>query len=350
MTFFNKKEEVIQVQLTPYGKSLLAVGKLKPAFYAFFDDNILYDVEAASGSLGDPELQTQIKTRILQETPYLKGRPCLESPEKLISVSENSQDQKYPHTELNLNYLTAPLGTSDSTSVNAPSWECSFIQGEISGTVETVITGSKRFGTATVETENTSTSTLHAIPGYNIGSQQYLKHIPQINSTIEYTMEVDNVSNIPPARGRRTVPPDPISAIMPDGTFIKLIPDQVLCQLTEESGFLFKDSLEVEAYIYDDVEEDTLIPLKFLPQQRTVVDNKIVDDNSFQQIEVDPSYVEYYIDFITDDNIPQEDICDGISTLKSQNVLVSLDVKCPDDQGVFFDIYGTRVQSIEDCD
>ena len=29
--------------LTPYGKQKLSMGKLKPTYYAFFDDNVLYD-------------------------------------------------------------------------------------------------------------------------------------------------------------------------------------------------------------------------------------------------------------------------------------------------------------------
>ena len=43
MKFFDKKEEVIDIQLTQYGKHLLSVGKWRPVYYAFFDDNILYD-------------------------------------------------------------------------------------------------------------------------------------------------------------------------------------------------------------------------------------------------------------------------------------------------------------------
>jgi len=38
MEFFNKKEEVLDVQLTEYGKYLLSQGRMKPAFYAFYDD------------------------------------------------------------------------------------------------------------------------------------------------------------------------------------------------------------------------------------------------------------------------------------------------------------------------
>ena len=43
MTFFNKKTDVIDIELTPYGRYLLSIGKLKPKFYDFTDDDILYD-------------------------------------------------------------------------------------------------------------------------------------------------------------------------------------------------------------------------------------------------------------------------------------------------------------------
>jgi hypothetical protein len=43
MTFFNRKEEVIDIELTQYGKLLLAKGKFKPKKYAFFDDDVIYD-------------------------------------------------------------------------------------------------------------------------------------------------------------------------------------------------------------------------------------------------------------------------------------------------------------------
>ena len=45
MEFFNRKEEVLDVELTQYGKYLLSVGKFKPSFYAFFDDDVIYDTQ-----------------------------------------------------------------------------------------------------------------------------------------------------------------------------------------------------------------------------------------------------------------------------------------------------------------
>ncbi len=41
--FINRQEEVLQIQLTPYGKHLFSQGKFNPEYYGFYDDDILYD-------------------------------------------------------------------------------------------------------------------------------------------------------------------------------------------------------------------------------------------------------------------------------------------------------------------
>ena len=66
--FFDKKEEVIDIELTQYGKYLLSKGKMKPAFYAFYDDDIIYDHSYG----GVTEEQNEIEDRIRIETPRLK--------------------------------------------------------------------------------------------------------------------------------------------------------------------------------------------------------------------------------------------------------------------------------------
>ena len=67
--FLDKKERVIDFQLTPYGKHRLAIGKLKPAFYAFFDQGVLYDSEYA----GFSEVQNNIHERIKNKTQFIEG-------------------------------------------------------------------------------------------------------------------------------------------------------------------------------------------------------------------------------------------------------------------------------------
>jgi hypothetical protein len=67
LSFFNKKEDVIDIQLTQYGKLLLSRGTFKPEYYCFFDDDILYDSDYA----GVSENQNKSEDRI-KETPYVR--------------------------------------------------------------------------------------------------------------------------------------------------------------------------------------------------------------------------------------------------------------------------------------
>lgn len=65
MGFLNQKEEVLDIKLTPTGERLLMLGALKPAYYAFFDDEVIYDAEYVDIS---NEAQNDIETRI-QDIP-----------------------------------------------------------------------------------------------------------------------------------------------------------------------------------------------------------------------------------------------------------------------------------------
>ena len=71
MTFFNNKEQVIKFELTPYGRYLMSVGKLRPHSYEFIDDDIIYDDQIVSGS----EIQNETYERIKFETPKLIQNP-----------------------------------------------------------------------------------------------------------------------------------------------------------------------------------------------------------------------------------------------------------------------------------
>jgi len=320
MTFFNKKEEVINIELTPYGRSLLAKGILKPAYYAFFDDDILYDAMAAGEITA--EAQNLIETRIFNDTPRIKAPRDLQSPEGLIFRYERTQDNHRPHTQLKLNYLTEPLGTSEQTSDYGPAWNSLFIQGEITGSVQTTLTG----------------------------SDVYLRQIPQINSNIEYTMQIKNTADLPPVSGQQVAPRAPVSTIFPDGTYLDIIQEQILCQLKEDEGFLFKDGLEMEVFLYEDTPETNLLPLKFRPQSIQIKDGILLDMPEETYVELDPNYVGYWMNFNFDSEIPDEDICAGVQKLKSQDIELELEIECPDNDSVDFDIYGTRITEVEKCD
>jgi len=318
MTFFNKKEDIINIELTPYGRSLLAQGKLVPSYYAFYDEDILYDTDAA----GFTETNNQISKRILTETPRLRPSRDIVSVEGNIFTGENGKRQQ---AKIKTNYLTEPLGTSDQTSDFAPSWKATMIQGAITGSVSTYLSGSK----------------------------EYLRHIPQINCEIEYKIRIRNTSEDPPIQGTLSTPTFHVSEIFPDGTYIELIEDQVLCQLKELEGFVFKDGIEVEAFLFDDTQEENLIPLKFPPETKMIKDGILLDQIFIDNSETtSPAYLGYYVDFLVDKEIPTEDICQGVTKLKAQDIQIGIEVECQDLESVDFDIYGSRIgeSDVEICE
>lgn len=313
MTFFDKKQDVLKIELTPYGRSLLSNGKLMPKFYAFFDDDIVYDITTTGGT----EEQNAIKNRIMNETPRLRPQRDLTSPENLISNFERGESSSRPFSQVQLNYLTEPLGTSDGTERNASSWHLTTILGEIDSTEST----------------------------YDV-SGSYLRQIPQINMTVEYTMQVRNVRDDSPVRGQASSPTTPVTDVFDDGTYLEIIDEQIITRIIEENGFTFKEGLEIEAFIYED--EEKLIPLKMSPQTKGIVNDMLVDSNdSFVQI--DHTYLEFWMSIFFDEDIPDSDLCKGISRLKKEDILLDIDVECPDEQGIDFDIYRTRVTDVERC-
>ena len=78
MEFFNKKEDVIDLELTPMGEILLSQGGFTPAYYAFFDDEILYD--NLYGSLTAEE-QKDTKNRI-KDVPRMKPQVVFRTMDK----------------------------------------------------------------------------------------------------------------------------------------------------------------------------------------------------------------------------------------------------------------------------
>ena len=321
MTFFDKKQDVLKIELTPYGRSLLSNGKLMPKFYAFFDDDIVYDIT----TIGGTETQDQIKDRILSETPRVRPQRDLTSPENLISNFESGESSSRPFSQVQLNYLSEPLGTSDGTERNASSWHFTAILGEIDYNKD-----SEEF-----EVEST----------YNV-SGSYLRQIPQVNMTLEYKMQVRNVRDDSPVRGQAVSSVAPASEIFNDGTYIEVLDDQIIARIIEENGFTFKEGLEIEAYMFED--EETLKPLKMMPKMKSIVNDMLVDvDDEF--VPTDENYLEHYITIYYDEAIPDSDLCKGVSKLKKEDILLDIEVECPDEQGVDFDIYRTRVTDVEKC-
>ena len=314
MTFFNKKEEVLKIELTPYGRKLLSQGKLKPAYYSFLDDDVLYNAEKG----GFSETNSDTKSRILDETPYMKPQTNF----KGIDTSVNNMEDIRENTQFSQETIGSNLLTEDATAT----WNISFLHGELSSSVN-----------------------------YLSSSTEATKQIPQIESTIEFTLSVDNVDNVGGGSDGLLFTRDIPTVVKNDGTFVGIDEEQILLSVLETNGFSHKDSYEIEVYLYEQDETKLEKQLKFFVQDKQLKNGMLQEDTEIQDadtdVEITSDFVEYYLNIQTDYEIPNEDICSGIKRLEANDIFLDLEVDCPDREDLDVNFYGSRVteQDLEDC-
>jgi len=368
MEFFNDKEEVIHFELTSYGRHLLSLGRLKPQFYAFYDDDVLYEIAHQEDSSGNPDSETQAATkkRILEETPYLKAQSNYFGLDKKILSEEtylNFSEIRYPSSIEKINTLNYPLASSNQFSgKRAPSWELTYLHGTtLSGTVSHV----KKFLESGEQFTNPSSANYNKDARLS-GSLPY-KNIPQLEMTLNHELSVRNIHTDDEDYVHQTSPNLPVSEIKSDGSYISVKEDQILIHFLENHGFSHKDSYTIEVFMYDDVSHDKFLPLEFekrnLNQLNPEYDYEEFDDVAGDSPPLDTweaqlgqtssRYVEYYFDLRVDRDIPEDDICSGVMRLKKEDIFLDLDYGCLErEQAKDVNIYNTGITNndIEDCD
>ena len=133
--FINKKEQVYDLKLTAYGRYLISIGQFVPEYYAFFDDNILYD----SNYAGFPETQNHTEERILDKTQYLESLVLFEDLDSTILIEELLDLNNLATTPTKIVprkdvfRLVEPIGDAylDGESQAAPAWKIAALNGYI---------------------------------------------------------------------------------------------------------------------------------------------------------------------------------------------------------------------------
>jgi len=335
MEYFNQQEEVLEIQLTQYGKFLLSKGQFSPTYYAFYDDDIVYD----SSYIGFVEEQNQTVARITGSTPRLKtqynfkgveteynkmweiedqiktwdapvfGEQDVPVPDdfdqglgavpedaalvwregrfqRIIGSTPERDARKVrtgrganptvkPYSEKEFS-LHEPLGRSDPGSSYKPAWQVNIIEGSSSAMTPTYTIRSGR------------------------RNETYKMQIPQINLKMTYETSVKKLnieSSTQLALGERgVVQSGQISEEWgPDDTYLHLTKENMLVSLIEEN-VLFKNKnfdievFEVEEQLINEAGQydETLIPLKFAASETT---------------EITPSHVEHYFDLFVDEEV-----------------------------------------------
>ena len=116
-TFFNKKEEVIDIELTPYGRHKFSLGEFYPHYYSFYDHGILY--EGTYGRI--TETQNNIVSRIKSGTPYIKTLCNFTSSNAEVRIIDTATSQFDVIRDNTVNFYK-PLGKNSPWSDKKPAW------------------------------------------------------------------------------------------------------------------------------------------------------------------------------------------------------------------------------------
>jgi hypothetical protein len=307
MKFLDKKEQVLELKMTQYGKSLLSRGVFMPAFYAFFDDDVIYDSQYMSDGLAaSPEHSTKSSDRIMDairpepqynyagvETNIAKLSEVAPPTEDSGFMAENEAGSSNVTFELTLdqklaelskpsnpvdNYYSMglPMGTSKYNSNSVPAWDFKLSSGIIEAS-NTAYTGS---------------SGLLKIPQLEIEAfyDVYIREAPVTEEEKQQISEKDNVT------------------IFEDGTYIEIQKEPILVDLTEFNSLFENENFEIE--VYEMIEEldslneikESLKPLEFIGGEK--IDNNIYYSEQAQEnLELTSNNVEFYFDVRVDDEI-----------------------------------------------
>ena len=331
MKFLNKKEQVIDLEITPYGKSLLARGSFKPEFYAFYDDAILYDSQhvgfvehqnSASVRIKEmPQLETQaffysaedqVKTAVkfhrLSEQEKQTARDYGEEPMDIDGTPYVADDGVTIGTIADREFSGIPIGTSDLNSSNAAAWKINFLKGTISGS--------------------------NAYWNAGLTGSGGVQRIPQLDmDDITYRLELSD-----------TIKTDNFYELSgtsdPSGDFLNVYEDSIVLEIEEDNTNFDWENFEIEVYEVETHEfsaggtlkryKDFIKPLFFKKQMSEVQNNILVDPDKLQEenTALDSSYVEYYFDILVDKEI--DELCELNPSDKAEGIFSSRMLECED--------------------
>lgn len=287
MSFFDDKQEILKLELTTYGRYLISRGKFKPVYYAFFDDDVLYDGQYASLS----ESQNDIQTRLLNESIALKPQSTFTSLENSIKLNNllftdpDLPKQEEQQIASDKNYaLSSPLGNSSLNSDYLPAWSLQFLNGKIDS-AQSFLSGAGN--------------------SYQL-LRSYLNY-PQINLQ-------DNVYDIKLNKNDLTLLDNyNLVYTVTDGTdkyFYSVKDDPILLSLKENNVDELLKNFDIEVFIEEEEpivgsneKKKVLRQLNFKKESQEIIDNILLDEPKIYNTEEDPNFVEYYFDISADDEI-----------------------------------------------
>ena len=313
--FIDKKEQVFDFQLTPYGKYTLSTGAFKPVYYTFYDGEILYDGKYADrGGNGIQETQNNIHTRIKENTAYIESLVCFDE-------LETSPPNKSELIRKSLGDLESELDAlADDPLSGVSRKEADDIYDIAAGTVASDVVRAAaedagKFGVGGSSDLNyfpTDIEVRHEVPrkdiyrfgqpigdarfdgpsqqsapawkfaslqGYissstRINSNHQEERIPQLNMNLTYKKRIQKpVGDINPTSVAETIASTPQFA---DGYIISLVKDDLLGYIEEVNTELLTENFDIEVFQVETVPAVPAVGKIFLTDDADQVDGETI--------------------------------------------------------------------------
>jgi hypothetical protein len=346
--FINKKEQVFDIQLTPYGRHMLSMGQLQPVYYGFFDNNLIYDGKY----VGITETQSEISQRIKRDTQYLEGLVSFEDLEELMDNTNPpivSAGAGVNYFEVDVNPIqitpkkdsyrfTSLIGDAhlDGEQQAAPAWKVVTLNGEITSTTQQ-------------------------------DSKNDIK-IPQVNITLNYSKDIQPA--LPKAQQLKQQDFRNVIASTgeyADGNAIKLISDDLMLYVEELNTDMLNENFDIEIFeietnagtLVRDAPTDLNLKDAFrrkyfredhqrimgglLTAESLAAVDPITDDVRDINFSYTTSSVGYYFDVIKDHQIDKETACRSVQVFNKESYYIDLDFDCAEysEQTIYnVDLYG----------
>lgn len=326
MTFFNSKEEAIDIELTPHGKHLLSKGVFKPVYYEFYDDDVVYDYQYS----GVTETQSQINNRI-KEQPRTKVQYSFSDAEQKVKkylkqirdrgleleVLEASDQELLTRNLLTQDSLAEvkntlytnflPLANSSKLQNSYPQLKAKFILGEISSSATSL--------------------NLTGLPN-NLYSLTL--------KDCEYKLYDDSTIN----------EDSPSTLKFKDDTYINVEKEEIFLEITELNTDNLKENFELSLYIIEESQEpngetkEIEISLNFVDEQQStkILNNLLVENPDFQEYNKllysdqfnKPEFVKYFLEISTDKEISEGILCGNLTDneINRLKLIEGYDISC----------------------
>ncbi len=327
----------MDLKLTSYGHYLLSIGKFKPEYYAFYDDNVLYDGAYA----GITESSNRIHDRIKTETQYLESQTLfqeIEGPSEIIDEgsmsyyeSDVSPIMKQPRNDIfKFDQMIGDAFLLGDTNL-APAWKVVSLNGKILSS--------------------------------EVRDSRNEVNIPQLNITLNYRKQIKKKDFIGKTNFRSAQTVAATTQVFDDGYVIELIPEDFLLYIEESNTMTLRDNFDIEVFQMHTgslpgrcptCKNQDKLEKKYFMKNYEKLDGGLIDDDYIanmkkgkQQIRLQASQLSssvlYYFDVEVDREIHPQQACRGAEYFNKNTLYVDLDHDCRQQaksDDVVTDIYG----------